>query len=190
MEAGSDTTASTLLSFILAMIKYPQTLQKAQAEVDAVCGDRRSPSFDDIKDLVYLKACMNEVTIIIDFDPTNLIRDMQTLRWRPVAAGGIPHMLTEDDVYEGYSLPKGTILFANAWSIHRDEDEYAQPEDFIPERFIKNKFGSRFQEGDSPENARRTTYGFGAGRRVCPGQRLAENSLVSPRIFRLFVCHD
>lgn len=87
-------------------------------------------------------------------------------------------MLTQDDTYEGYVLPKGTIVFAKAWAIHMDETEYEKPEDFIPERFLNNKFGTRRPVQDSSEDHRRVTYGFGAGRRVCPGQRLAENSLV------------
>ena len=70
------------------------------------------------------------------------------------------------------------MLFANAWAIHRDEDEYVAPEEFIPERFLHNRFGTR-SEDTSQDDHRRVTYGFGAGRRVCPGQRLAENSLVS-----------
>ena len=160
MEAGSDTTASTLLSFLLAMINYPETLGKAQREVDKLCGLTRSPTSEDMQELPYLRACMDE-----------------TLRWRPVAAGGIPHMLTQDDTYEGYFLPKGTLLFANAWAIHRDNAEYADPEEFIPERFLNNKFGTK-NAVDEMEDHRRVTYGFGAGRRVCPGQRLAENSLV------------
>ena len=161
MEAGSDTTSSTLLSFLLAMIKYPETLKKAKTEVDQLCGATRSPTSDNITELPYLRACMDE-----------------TLRWRPVAAGGIPHMLTQDDTYEGYFLPKGTMLFANAWAIHRDEDEYADPDEFIPERFLNNKFGTKNTVSEK-EDHRRETYGFGAGRRGCPGQRLAENSLVS-----------
>jgi cytochrome P450 len=168
MEAGSDTTSSTLLSFLLAMIKHPETLKKAQDDVDKICGASRSPTSDDIQDLPYLRACMDE-----------------TLRWRPVAAGGIPHMLTQDDIYEGYFLPKGTVFLANTWAIHRDEDEYARPDEFIPERFLNNKFGTKNPVGDRPEDHRRETYGFGAGRRVCPGQRLAENSLVSQNGFNV-----
>jgi cytochrome P450 len=104
---------------------------------------------------------------------------VQTLRWRPVAAGGIPHLLTQDDTYGDYFLPKGTMLFANAWAIHREEGEYDHPEEFMPERFLDNKFGTRFSGAERLEdNNSRITYGFGAGRRVCPGQRLAENSLV------------
>ena len=96
-----------------------------------------------------------------------------------MAPAGIPHMLIQDDTYDGYFLPKGTIVFPNAWSIHRDEEEYEAPEQFIPERFMKNRFGTR-NDSSSSDDHRRVTYSFGAGRRICPGQRLSENSLVSP----------
>ena len=86
-------------------------------------------------------------------------------------------MLTEDDTYDGYFLPKDTVVFANVWSIHRNEDEYEEPDSFIPERFLDDKFGSCTRQAESDDH-RRTTYSFGAGRRVCPGQHLAENSLV------------
>ncbi|KAI8221561.1 Cytochrome P450 monooxygenase patH [Colletotrichum sp. SAR 10_86] len=161
MEAGSDTTASTLLSFLLAMIKYPKEFRKAQEEVDRVCGPLRSPTSEDIGRLPFIEACMNE-----------------TLRWRPVAAGGVPHMLTQDDTYKGYHLPKGTVLVANTWAIHYDEDEYENPAEFAPDRFVREKYGTRDPVDESADDHRRVLYGFGAGRRVCPGQRLARNSLI------------
>jgi cytochrome P450 len=61
MEAGSDTTASTLFSFILAMIKYPDEFKKAQREVDQVCSSSRTPTSDDIDRLPFIRACMDEV---------------------------------------------------------------------------------------------------------------------------------
>jgi cytochrome P450 len=63
MEAGSDTSASTLLSFVLAMIKYPEEYKKAQMEVDELCGSSRSPTPDDINHLPFIKACMDEVNL-------------------------------------------------------------------------------------------------------------------------------
>ncbi|KAJ0417337.1 cytochrome P450 [Aspergillus carlsbadensis] len=45
MEGGSDTTASTLLSFLLAMVKYPRVFRKAQGQVDR---------------LPYVKHCVSE----------------------------------------------------------------------------------------------------------------------------------
>lgn len=65
MEGGSETTASTLLAFLMAMAKYPQVLEKAQKAVDAVCGTDRSPNFQDIKDLPYIKCIVNEVSEVI-----------------------------------------------------------------------------------------------------------------------------
>ncbi|KAK9419088.1 putative Cytochrome P450 [Seiridium unicorne] len=129
MEAGSDTTASTLLSFLLAMIKYPAEFKKAQNEVDAVCGSSRSPTSQDIGNLPFIKACMDETS--------------KTLRWRPVAPGGVPHALTQDDTYEGYFLPKGTVVIANTWAIHNDEAQYERPGEFMPDRFLNNEYGTR-----------------------------------------------
>jgi len=138
MEAGSDTTASTLLSFLLAMIKCPEEFKKAQMEVDQVCGSLRSPTSDDISRLPFIKACMDEVGYLYDSLFESNVTS-QTLRWRPVAPGGVPHMLTQDDNYQGYSLPKGTLFLANTWAIHHDESEYDQPDEFIPDRFMNNE---------------------------------------------------
>lgn len=41
MEGGSDTTSSALLSFILAMVKYPDVLKKAHEEAERVCGENQ-----------------------------------------------------------------------------------------------------------------------------------------------------
>ncbi|SPJ78457.1 related to O-methylsterigmatocystin oxidoreductase [Fusarium torulosum] len=161
MEAGSDTTASTLLSFLLAMIKYPVEFKKAQRDVDRVCGSSRSPTAEDMDRLPFIKACMYE-----------------TLRWRPVAPGGVPHALTRDDTYEGYFLPKDTIVLANTWAIHNDEAEYEKPREFMPDRFMNNEYGTRYPVDEKAASHRRTLYAFGAGRRVCPGQRLAKNSMM------------
>ena len=93
-----------------------------------------------------------------------------------MAPGDIPHTLIQDDNYEGYFLPKGTMLFANAWTIHRDEKEYNAPDEFIPDRWLGNRYGTVGSEVQ--EEGRREMYGFGAGRRVCSGQTMAENSMV------------
>ena len=62
MEAGSDTTSSALLSFILAMVNHPEALKKAQKEVDQICGESRSPTFEDVPLCPYVNACMQEVS--------------------------------------------------------------------------------------------------------------------------------
>jgi len=32
-------------------------------------------------------------------------------------SGGIAHMATNDDEYNGYYIPKGTVLLGNAWPV-------------------------------------------------------------------------
>lgn len=63
MEGGSDTTAYTLLAFVLAMAKYPKVLAKAQEEVDQACGLDRTPGIKDFENLPYVKACVSEVRV-------------------------------------------------------------------------------------------------------------------------------
>jgi cytochrome P450 len=97
-----------------------------------------------------------------------------------MAAGSIPHTLIQDDIYEGYFPPKGTILFANAWGIYRDEDEYELPDKFIPARFMSNKYSTQHSNKASDDH-RRVTYGFGAGRRVFRPAACRKFACMSPR---------
>ena len=60
LEAGSDTTASSILVFLLYMVCYPEVLKKAQAEIDRVVGGDRMPGWEDEEKLPYLIACIKE----------------------------------------------------------------------------------------------------------------------------------
>jgi hypothetical protein len=97
-EAGTGTTAAAMMSFVLSMCHYPEWQQKIQQEVDQVVGDERMPDFSDIPQLPTIRAVAKE-----------------TLRWRPVTAGGVPHELIKDDVYDGFYFPAGTNVHANQW---------------------------------------------------------------------------
>jgi len=94
--AASETTATATLTFILAMLMHPDIQEKAHREVDSVVGSDRLPDFSDQPHLPYLAAVLKEV-----------------LRWNPIVSLAIPHMTTEEDVYEGYYIPKGCTVFAN-----------------------------------------------------------------------------
>lgn len=164
--AGSDTTASTLCTAFLALVTHPEALRAAHSELDAVIGPDRSPTFNDEKDLPYLRALVKEV-----------------LRWRPVAVlGGTPHASTEDDRYEGYYIPAGTTVLGNSWAINLNEEYYPNPHHFDPTRFLdstlseKSKAPTALTGKAHPAKAGHSSFGW--GRRICPGAGLAENSLV------------
>lgn len=61
MEAGSDTTSSTLLSFLLGIMQNKNALRQAQEDVDRCCGTDRSPAAGDLGSMPYIEACMHEV---------------------------------------------------------------------------------------------------------------------------------
>jgi cytochrome P450 len=70
------------------------------------------------------------------------------------------------------------MVIANLWAILHDEEIFDQPDEYIPERYLNNKFGTRHDISEEDAEHRRQTYAFGAGRRACPGQHMAENALV------------
>jgi len=159
MEAGSDTTSSVLLTFVLAAVLHPDKVAKAQAELDAAVGPDRSPKFDDLDSLPYCKAFVLEV-----------------MRWRPILPAGVPHMTSKDEVYNGMLIPAGTVLVQNTWAVLHDPAKYDKPEAFIPERFLEHKFGLKKGMPEDPSSFR-NTFGYGAGRRICVGLYFAENTI-------------
>ncbi|KAE8454276.1 hypothetical protein EG329_005201 [Mollisiaceae sp. DMI_Dod_QoI] len=162
-EAGAGTTAAAMMSFMLAMALHPSALRALQNEIDKVVGGDRLPTFEDISNLPRVRATVKE-----------------TLRWRPVTAGGVPHQLVKDDVYEldgkKYFLKAGSNIHANQWAIHRDESLYPDPESFIPERWLDSKYPTYKEPLDIYPNLQNFSA-FGFGRRICPGMNIAERSL-------------
>ncbi|RXW19052.1 hypothetical protein EST38_g6810 [Candolleomyces aberdarensis] len=143
--AGADTTTFTLHAATKAMMLNQDVQKKAQAELDAVLG-HRLPTMADRPNLPYVDAILKE-----------------TSRWHLLGPFGAPHMLDTDDVYNGFFIPKGTIVLPNMGAIASDPTVYPEPEKFKPERHL----------GDKPQ-LDSAQYNFGFGRRVCPGKALAQ----------------
>ncbi|KAF8311115.1 cytochrome P450 [Cantharellus anzutake] len=156
LAGGSvDTTASTIGTFIRAMILNPEAQKRAQQEIESVIGCSRLPTFSDRESLPYVEAILKE-----------------TLRWQPIVPTAIPYRSSEDVEYEGYLIPKNTIVIANSWHITRDETLHRDPESFIPERFLDSPtFQFAAEDGKTPLDP--TTYAFGK----CPGMYFADSML-------------
>lgn len=39
-------------------------------------------------------------------------------------------------VFQGYTIPKGTLIVPNLWSVHRDPSVWENPDEFNPYRFL------------------------------------------------------
>ncbi|KIP09976.1 hypothetical protein PHLGIDRAFT_66583 [Phlebiopsis gigantea 11061_1 CR5-6] len=149
---GVDTMTCAVSNFLLAMVLYPDVQKKAQRELDYVIGVDRMPRLSDLSRLPYMNALCLEVH-----------------RWNPATPLGIPHRSSEDNFFQGYYIPRGSLLLVNIWHILRDPDVYPEPLTFKPERFL-------LQDGKIPERDPRSAV-FGFGRRSCPGVNLAEATL-------------
>lgn len=63
--AGADTTTSIMAWWMQAMVLYPGAQIRAQAELDAVVGRSRIPTFADYEHLPYIRAMVKEVHFIL-----------------------------------------------------------------------------------------------------------------------------
>lgn len=142
------------------MARYPEVQLKAQRELDVVLGADCLPDFSDSDSLPYLNALVKEV-----------------LRWHPVTPVGLPHCAAADDEFEGFFIPKGSILLANIWYAHtyylmcavylnwstsyrrfsRDPEIFRDPENFIPDRFLDERGQLDISHNDPAE----LMFGFG-----------------------------
>ena len=53
-----------------------------------------------------------------------------------MAETGFPHVFTEDCEFEGYHFEKGTVVTWNSWHITSNPEEYEDPLEFKPERYL------------------------------------------------------
>ncbi|KAI1271690.1 cytochrome P450 [Xylaria sp. FL0933] len=158
LEAGSDTSASTLIGFIQALLIFPEVSTLGQAEIDRVCGDRM-PDLNDLPDLPYIRGCIKE-----------------SMRWMPTAILGIPHATTRDDEYSGYHIPKGAGVVLNVWAIHNDPSRHPDPRRFDPSRWLHDSQTSA-EAANNRDASKRDQFVFGAGRRLCQGMHIADRNL-------------
>ncbi|KJA23927.1 hypothetical protein HYPSUDRAFT_39442 [Hypholoma sublateritium FD-334 SS-4] len=148
-SGGADTSVASIYALFLAMALNPEVMAKAQKEIDVVIGNERLPGYADRENLPYINALVKEV-----------------FRWHSVAPTGVPHRVMQDDIHNGYLIPKGTIILPNIWGMTHDPKAYADPFAFKPERFL----------GPNAERDPSSIY-FGFGRRICPGRLLADASV-------------
>lgn len=159
--AGTETTATVLMNFILVMIFHPDVQRKAHKLVDSVVGQKRLPTFHDRPSMPYIDAILREC-----------------MRWRPVFPLAIMHAAVESDVYEDYYIPKGAIVTPNVWAMCHNEEKYPNASKFNPDRFLN-------PDGTLTDDTVSFVWGF--GRRICPGRHLAEASIWSAMVCMLAV---
>ncbi|KAM0856373.1 hypothetical protein ACQ4PT_049187 [Festuca glaucescens] len=141
---GSDSSSSVVEWAMTELLRNPSSMVKAHEELAQVIGSTRSIKESDIDQLPYLQALVKETFCLHPPGPFMLPQQAQaTVR------------------VTGYMVPQGARVMVNLWAIGRDESILAEPDKFMPERFLGKTMDFRGVDFE--------LIPFGAGRRICPG---------------------
>ncbi|NXI49470.1 CP2C5 protein, partial [Chloroceryle aenea] len=149
--AGTVTTSNTLVFFLLMLAKHPHIQAKVQEEIDAVVGTGRAPCTEDKLRMPYTNAVIHELQ-----------------RFHKTRIENFPRMTTQDVIFRGYTIPKGTPVIPVFSSVHSDPTQWENPKKIDPGHFLDEKGEFRKREA---------FMAFSAGKRMCPGEALARIEL-------------
>ncbi|XP_047130699.1 steroid 17-alpha-hydroxylase/17,20 lyase isoform X2 [Hydra vulgaris] len=153
MIAGSETSSSTILWFIVYMLHWPEYQNKLYDEITKVASDNRYVSLKDRPMLHLMQAAIHE-----------------TLRLSSVVPLGLVHKAMENSSICGKFVPKGALILTNLWSMHHDESYWKNAMSFYPERWLEKSGEFNYKLGYA-------YLPFSNGPRSCLGETLAKTEL-------------
>lgn len=171
--AGHETTAAVLTWALFELAQKPDVMKKAQEELDSVLGDR-VPTFDDIPKLQYIRLIVSE-SLRMYPEPPLLIR-------RALEDDVLPQGGTSNE--GGFPILRGTDIFIALYNIHRSEEFWENPNEFNPDRFLKEFRNPKRPDWEGYKPQMTTMYPnevhsdfaylpFGGGNRKCVGDQFA-----------------
>ncbi|KAJ7883512.1 cytochrome P450 [Mycena olivaceomarginata] len=146
MIAGVETPSGLIQWFTAHISAHPEIQKKAHDELDRVVGCHRFPTVEDQADLPYCRAIIKEVQ-----------------RYHNPFWLGTPHTTTQDFAYQGYYIPKDTLVICNTYSMHFSPTRYPDP--------------FTFNSANLSDPYKRDHWMYGVGRRICIGMLLADKEL-------------
>src|ERR1044071_5802252 len=143
--AGHETTANALAWTWYLLSQNPEVEAKLHQELEEVL-EGRPPTAEDYTRLRYTEMVVAE-----------------SMRLYP-PAWAVGRLALEDVEVGGYLIPRGALVLASQYVMHRDPRFWPEPERFDPERFTPEAKAARPQFAYFP---------FGGGPRRCIGEGLA-----------------
>jgi cytochrome P450 len=146
MLSGGQGTTAIALTWIWYMLSvHPDIEQRLYTELIQVL-DQRSPTFQNLPDLVYTRMVINEVLRLY---PPSWLTARRSIR---------------EDKISGYHIPENSEIFISPYLTHRHPTFWKDPEHFNPDRFSSEH---------SLERSHFAYLPFGAGPHICIGNQFA-----------------
>jgi sterol 14-demethylase len=151
MFAGHHTTSGTAAWTLIELLRHPEWMRTVVDELDALYADGSAVSFQALREIPALDACIKE-----------------TLRLHPPLVL-LLRVATEDLEVAGHAIAKGQLVGATPAVSNRLPEVFADAEEFHPERYLD----PRFEDTGNPW----TWIPFGAGKHRCVGAAFAQMQL-------------
>ncbi|EJD51740.1 cytochrome P450, partial [Auricularia subglabra TFB-10046 SS5] len=162
MVAGRDTTMSTLTFAVYFLSQHPEVLARLRDEVLAKFPEGQIPSYEDLREMKYLRAVLNETLRLFPPVPGNIRQNINGT------------LLPSVDPKTGkhHYLPPNSFISYSVYIMHRRKDLWGPDADkFDPDRFLDE----RLQKYLTPNPF--IFLPFNAGPRICLGQQFAYNEM-------------
>ncbi|KAF8960212.1 cytochrome P450 [Flammula alnicola] len=169
--AGRDTTTNSITFAIYMLAEHPDILKRLRQEILEKVGETRRPTFDDMKDMKYLRAVINETLRLYPAVPFNL-RSTSKPVVLPGKYGAKP-----------FYIPAHSKSPYSVFLMHRRKDLWGpDAHEFDPDRFLDE----RLRKYITPNPF--IFLPFNAGPRICLGQQFAyhETSFFLIRLLQQF----
>ncbi|GKZ23416.1 hypothetical protein AbraIFM66951_009699 [Aspergillus brasiliensis] len=155
LVAGHETTGITITYIMWELSKRPDLQMRLRDELASLSGLRYTEE-------------MEEIPPLADIDALPLLDAIvrETLRLHAPAPAPLPRVTPPEGTWiHGYYIPGGVQVSSSAYSLHRIEEVFPSPEEWIPSRWM--------DAGDRIHDMRRLFYPFGTGGRMCLGSNFA-----------------
>lgn len=170
--AGRDTTAGLLTFTIYMLAEHPEILTKLREEILRLVGPTQRPTYDDFRDMKYLRAVLNETLRLYSPVPFNVRTSVQPTLFRSSKPDSPPLF-----------VPTGTRCAFSSILMHRRKDLWGPDAlEFDPERFLDERLHKYLTPNPF------IFLPFNAGPRICLGQQFAyhEASFFVVRLLQTF----
>jgi len=148
LVAGHE-TSTTLASWLLYLLAtHPNYLLRVQSEIDRTMQGQDTLTLDLLRSMPQLNNALDEAARL----------------YSPV--GNVPRGVTQDVVFQGYTIPTGTFVMLSLAACHRLPSIFHSPAEFDPDRFAPPR-----------EEDKKVPYSlvpFGGGQRICIGINFAQ----------------